>query len=277
MFRRAFPILALCAGLTTGHAAPVAITNPGFEDISTAQQTYNEFTFGSFPGWSLYDLNSVAGVGTGVTYYVGTLTPRILPARDPVNYQNFPAGAYEGQRVGIAFNYANATPGNEYGLQQTLTSTLAANTRYTLTVRIGNIASGWSVDNTFFNLNGFPGYRVDLLAGNTLLASDNNSLAGTIPEGGWGQSTVVYESNAAPAGLNQNLRIRLVNLNVVGPTAPTADREVDFDAVSLNAVPVPEPGVTSLLFALLGVGALLRRRHASRAAKPRYTAPRSRA
>lgn len=260
MLRRVLPALALLADVAAGHAAPVIITNPGFEDITGVPTTYNEFTFGALPGWSLYDLNSVAGAGTGATYYVGTLTPQILPARDPVNYQNFPAGAYEGQRVGIAFNYANATPGNEYGLQQTLGATLASNTRYTLSVRIGNIATGWSVDNTLFNLNGFPGYRVDLLAGNTLLSSDNNSLDGSIPEGGWGLSTVVYESGIAPAGLNQNLRIRLVNLNLVDPSAPSADREVDFDAVSLSAVPVPEPSVTAMLIALLGLGSLLRRR-----------------
>lgn len=265
--------LALMLGARSGDAAEVPVVNPGFEDISTALVTYNEFTFGSLPGWSLYDRDAVAGAGAGPSYYVGTLTPQILPARDPVNYQNFPAGAYEGQRVGIAFNYAAVNPGHEYGLQQTLTTVLAANTRYTLTVRIGNIASGWSVDNTFFNLSGFPGYRVDLLAGNTLLASDNNSLAGAIAEGAWGLSTLVYESGAAPDAINQNLRIRLVNLNLVDTASPettAADREVDFDAVSLHAVAVPEPSVTGALAAAALLALVVIRRR-SRATSGRFS------
>lgn len=228
-------------------AAPVAITNPGFEDVSVVGMTYNEFTFGALPGWSLYDRDNVVGSGVGPVYFPGTLAPQIIPARDPVNHQYFPAGAPEGQRVAIAFNYASAEPGREYGLQQTLAATLQPFTAYTLTVLVGNIASGYSLDGTFFNLDGFPGYRVDLLAGDTLLDSDNNTL--TIAEGGWALSTVTFETTDTTAGLDELLRIRLVNLNAIDPAFPGADREVDFDQVMLTAVAVPEPATFGLLLA----------------------------
>lgn len=181
-------ILLASTSLSVLQAAPLAVVNPGFEDI-TGTTVFNEFTFGNLPGWRYYFSPApIVGSGQGPDYWVGTLTPRILPAFDPVNSQFFPAGAYEGQRMGIAFNFNSVVgSGREYGLQQTLTDTLQANTLYTLSVRIGNIASGYDQFGTFYNLNGFPGYRVDLMAGETLLTSDNNSLFSSgnfIPEGG---------------------------------------------------------------------------------------------
>ena len=46
----------------------------------------------------------------------------------------------------------------------------------------------------FFNLLGFPGYRVDLLAGTNVVAMDNNSLDGSIPEG----TTFLYQLSFSP-------------------------------------------------------------------------------
>jgi hypothetical protein len=259
------PGIFLLAGLVVVRAveaAPIAVTNSGFEDVSEAQTSFNEFTFGSLGGWTLHDPDLVAGSGTGPEFYVGTLTPQILAAHDAVHYQYFPNGAFEGQRVGIAFNSQGAAAGHEYGLQQTLVGTpLTAGMTYTLTVRVGNIAAGWSVNGDFFELSGFPGYRVDLMAGETVLASDTNSLAGSIAEGEWGLSSVTYTALALNPALGQDLRIRLVNLNLVDAAFPNSDREVDFDAVALDVVAVPEPGATALLIgAVLALLVAARRR-----------------
>ena len=143
---------------------------------------------------------------------------------------------------------------------QTLSDTLAANTLYTLRVLVGNIASGVSVDTTYFNLDGFPGYRIDLLAGGSVLASDNNSLAGAIPEGEFRESTVSYLSGGSVTP-GQALGIRLVNLNVVDPLFPGADWEVDFDNVRLEAgsASVPEPHQwAAALLAMLFAGLFIR-------------------
>jgi hapalindole H/12-epi-hapalindole U/12-epi-fischerindole U synthase len=236
---------------TFAQAAPISVVNSGFEDI-TGETPYNEFTFGSLPGWTYYDPSGTKGAGAGGTYFIGTLQPTIIPARDPVNYQFFPDGAYAGTRMGIAFNFTGSGGTGEYGLQQTLSESLQPFTTYTLTVRIGNIALGYAVDNTFYNLNGFPGYRVDLMAGSTVLSSDSTS-AGVIPEGQWGLSTLVFSTGAAETLASGNLGIRLVNLNVIDPLAPSADLEVDFDAVQLDASPIPEPSIAALiLLAALG-------------------------
>ncbi|TWU02037.1 PEP-CTERM sorting domain-containing protein [Neorhodopirellula pilleata] len=246
-------IVAVAAACWIGRcdAAVVTVTNPGFEDIS-GESPFNEFTFGPLNGWGLYDPGGITNGGAGGTYYIGTLTPN-----PPTNFTN---GASEGQRVAIAFNFFGSGGQGEYGLQQTLTETLQANTSYSLQVDIGNIASGTAQNGQFFNLDGFSGYRVDLLAGGVLLAQDNNSLFGAIAEGQFGTSVVNFNTGTSHAQLGETLQIRLVNLNQVDPSFPLADLEVDFDNVRLNASAVPEPSSIAVLGCLV-CGWALRRRH----------------
>lgn len=235
------PALAVAAALLPSSltvGASIPIVNPGFEDISVGQ-LFNEFSFGAPLGWSLHDPLGVAGSGAGPVYYVGTLTPfEIDPVGNPGVYVNFPAGAYEGERVAIAFNFAGSGGQGEYGLVQTLSAALEPATTYTLTVAVGNIASGTAMSGDFFNLDGFPGYRVDLLAGDVVVAQDDNTLAGSIREGEFALSTITLTTSAAHPQLGEPLSIRVVNLNVVDPMFPGADVEVDFDAVTLDATPV---------------------------------------
>jgi hypothetical protein len=240
-------LLALISTVGFVWADPVAIVNPGFEDI-TGETVQFEFTFSPPPGWNLYDPSAITAGGAGPDYYVGTLTPFVPdPINHPGVFVNFPGGAPEGQRVAIAFNDNPTGGGGEYGLVQTLSATLQADTAYSLRVLIGNIASGQSQNFGFFNLNGFPGYRVDLLAGGVVIASDNNSL---LPdEGTFEESLVSYTTGSGHAQLGQALGIRLVNLNLVDNTDLTADWEVDFDDVRLTATAVPEPAATAIVLA----------------------------
>jgi len=233
-------------------AAPVALVNPGFEDIS-GESPFNEFTFGPLPGWDLYDPGGITAGGAGNTYFIGTLTPfEADPIGAPGVYVNIPAGAPEGQRVAIAFNFANSGGQGEYGLQQNLATTLAANTRYTLEVDVINIDSGTSRSGQFFDLSGFPGYRIDLIVGDQVVAQDVNSLGSTLPDGEFATSTVSFVSNANPELVGQALAIRLVNLNVVDVLFPASDLEVDFDNVRLTAVPVPVPPLLPLVVFAFG-------------------------
>jgi len=231
-------------------AVPVTVANPGFEDISNPQPS-TEFTFGPPNGWDLYDPDGITGGGAGNTYFIGTLMPS-----PPTN---FFAGQYEGQRVGIAFNFFGSGGQGEYGMQQTLTETLQPNTTYSLDVAIGNIASGTALSGQFFDLDGFPGYRVDLLAGGVLLAQDNNSLNGLIPEGEFFDTNVSFTTGAVHPQFGQTLQIRLVNLNEVDLTFPNANLEVDFDNVRLTSVVVPEPSSLALV-AIFTTAVLGRRR-----------------
>jgi len=260
------PLLASVLLLATllclpGQAAPITVVNHSFEDIS-GETVSNEFTFGPLNGWDLYDPGNITGGGAGGTFFIGTLTPQPdTDTPDPNDFINFPAGAPDGQRVGLAFNFEGSEDTGEYGFEQTLTMTLQPNTEYTLEVDIGNIASGQSLGAGFFSLDGFPGYRVDLIAGGLVLASDNNSLDGSIPEGEFRLSTVGFTTGSSHAQLGQNLGIRLVNLNQGSGVPAGNDIEVDFDNVRLDASPVPEPsGALLLLTALAALASRHRRR-----------------
>ena len=221
-------------------AAPVSIFNSGFEDI-TGETPVNEFTFGPLNGWDLYDPGGITAGGAGGTFFIGTLTPD-APT-------NFTAGAAQG----------------EYGMQQTLSETLQTNTNYSLQVEIGNIASGTAQSGTFFDLDGLPGYRVDLLAGGVLLSQDNSSLSGFIPEGEFATSTVSFNTGATHSQIGQALQIRLVNLNQIDPLFPTANLEVDFDNVRLNASAVPEP--SGMIYFAVGTMITLRRRRSAKSSR----------
>ncbi|MFT4564471.1 MAG: hypothetical protein ACI9BW_004237 [Gammaproteobacteria bacterium] len=248
-----------CGWSSIGSAAPLLVVNPGFENIAGLPPV-NEFTFGPLNGWDLYDPDGVTGGGTGNTYFIGTLTPT-EEMGNPGTFVNFPGGAFEGERVGIAFNRAGSHVGNgggEYGLEQVLADSLQVNTQYTLEVAIGNIASGTSQAGNFFELSGFPGYRVELLAGGQVLAMDTN-MALPIDDGEFGISTVSFTTGAAHTQLGQALGIRLINTNLQDLGFLSSDLEVDFDAVSLSAVVVPIPAMLPLM-ALLITGMALRAR-----------------
>jgi hypothetical protein len=89
--------------------------------------------------------------------------------------------------------------------------------------------------NAPFQFGGFPNYRIDLLAGTNVLASDNNTLL--LDEGRFLTSTVAVSTGNNHPLAGQTLGIRLVNLN----NAPGI--EVNFDNVRLDASPVPRPTV----------------------------------
>ncbi len=243
-------MICLLGAVAPLQAVSIAIVNPGFENI-TGESPYNEFTFGPLNGWSLYDPGNITNGGSGPQYWIGTLQPTIIPAADPVNYQFFPGGAPEGTRVGIAYNVNAVGNGGEYGLSQTLSATLQANLTYTLTAMVGNIASGRDVAGNNYNLNGFPGYRIDLLAGSTVLTMSQTINPGNIAEGAFATVQYQYNSGASNPLIGQALTIRLVNLNQIDPSAPGADLEVDFDNISLTAV--PEPSLSLLLLVACGL------------------------
>ncbi|MEM7457500.1 MAG: hypothetical protein AAF456_24415 [Planctomycetota bacterium] len=225
----------------------ITVANHSFED-TTGQTVFNEFTFGTPVGWQIYDPFAIQGTGV----FTGTLEPNGI--------EFFNSTAPDGNLVGILFNSQREGDG-EYGFEQTLTDVLMPDTTYSLDVEVGNIASGTATNGTFFNLDEFPGYRVELLAGGIVIAEDLNSLS--IPEGEFLTSTVSFTTGAAHPQLGMDLGIRLVNLNAIpaGFTQATSpDLEVDFDNVRLTTTAIPEPAGTGFALFLLTTIAFRRQR-----------------
>jgi Ca2+-binding RTX toxin-like protein len=192
----------------------IAIENAGFEVPTLAD---GGFTFGSVPGWEIYDPNNlVPDSPTNETSNISVFNP-------DVSY--YPGEAPEGENVGDVYLIQDPFSGFA-GLSQTVDAVLSPNTQYTLQVDVGNAAGVFEG----LDLTGFPGYRVELLAGGEVLAADNNTLS--IAEGTFGTLTVTYNSTADASLLGEPLEIRLIN-PLQGPGL-----EVSFDNVRLTATTI---------------------------------------
>ncbi len=211
---------------------PIPVQNPGFEDSVLTEGSYNY----EYPGWGYFGNEGEQGTWNLDTEYGGS--------------------APEGENVGWV-NPAFGSVGVPGGFAQVLTTTLTADTTYTLTVEVGN-TPGYT----------WGGYAVQLLAGGTpgdtgeitvgtLLAEDNNTL--TIAEDTFETSTVTYtyDPELHSGLLGEPLQIRLLNLGNVVSGDEYA--ETDFDNVTLSYVEVPrpkpvDPGTDGLLayYALAG-------------------------
>ena len=199
---------------SSNNSSSVEIINPGFEEPTLED---GEFTLTSedteIPGWTLYNPDSLDV----------DLALADAGAWNPPEEQ-YPNGIPGGDNVGYTFVDSSLLGTGEIGLQQTTEELLAADTEYTLTVDIANATGG----DEFGDYSGFPGYRIELLAGQEIIAVDDNSLS--IEEGSFGTSTITYNAAEDDSFLGHNLGIRLVNLNA------DSGLEVDFDNVSLTAM-----------------------------------------
>lgn len=185
---------------------------------------------GSFPvlvptGWQLIDPNSIVDQTVDA---VGVVNPT-----GTTFFQN---GVPHGSNAALIYLSGNMGQGI-VGLRQVLTTNLRAITRYTLQVEVGNIASGFGAPpfNQFFNLDGFPGYRVELRAGGVVLAQDDNSMFGLIPEGEFRTSRITFTTGKTHPQVGQPLEIRVINRNEIDHPSPGI--EVDFDLIRLDASP----------------------------------------
>jgi hapalindole H/12-epi-hapalindole U/12-epi-fischerindole U synthase len=229
------PRLACAVLLCCWQAAHVArgqsivVANAGFES--------NTISPGGFAvlvpqGWAVYDPSSIINQNANS---VGIIRPDV-----PQTF--FPTGAPEGVNAALVFLAGPQTA--VAGLRQTLAATLQADRRYRCSVQVGNIASGTSLPGSsdgggvFYDLNGFPGYRIDVLAGTNVIGSDSNSIAATIPEGEWREARLHFDVTNSHPQLGQALSLRLVNLKF--PATPGSPNiEVDFDDVRLSSGPIP--------------------------------------
>jgi hypothetical protein len=198
--------LSISAPVYVEPPVTIPVTNAGFEDPVLAE---DDWTWLEVSGWTW-----IGGEGPGIWHVtIADFDPVIAP---------------EGQNI----LYTENAVGDAGGVAQVLTETFAANTDYTLTVEVGN---------SYFYY--FAGYSVQLLAGGTVIAEDNDTLW---PEYmNWATSTVVYTYNPADSALvGQPLEIRLLNLGLDKDNPPDNTVGVEFDNVTLSYVAGAESGVT---------------------------------
>jgi hypothetical protein len=203
-----FAALTVCF-TTPAFADTIAVSNPSFEITNPLTLPCGvgcTFNPGPIPGWTL------TGLG-GSFHPNGSFFSLPLPDGSIVAYSN--GGT----------------------ISQTTSTSLTANTTYTLSVDVGRRFDA-----------GVNNFTLALYAGNTILQSLtlSNSL---IPLGGFVDESFSYTSGTVlPSG---NLRIALTT---AGP------QQVNYDNVRLTASPVPEPTSLALLAAGLGLVIFVLRR-----------------
>ena len=224
-----------------GHTIPASQDAPAaqwladtFNASSNFSLTISNHSF-EFPAIPADSFNVASAPPGWVSYGSINNNNRSVGVLDPAGSTLYAVPPPHGENVGITFLLDN--PGNqtffansEAGLRQTLAATLQTKRRYTLRVEVGNIANDV---NATFAFTGFPNYRIDLMVGTNVLASDNNTL---LPgEGLFLTSTVAVNVAASNPFGGQALGVRLVNLN----SAPGI--EVNWDNVRLEHGPIPSP------------------------------------
>jgi hypothetical protein len=179
-------------------------------------------------GGSYYSMNVINNwiltpPPTGPIPLQGVFSPMMAPATTSAFTDPIPDGSQTA--------YSNGGT-----IRQVLTATLQAKTQYTLGAYVGNR-----------NSQPFPTYSIQLRAGGNLLAS-NGSV--TPADGRFSLVTVNYNSGSSGSLIGQALEIRLVSSGV----------QANFDLITLNATPIPEPSaILGLLgFGLLGIGLKLK-------------------
>lgn len=190
--------------LVCGDVIPVE--NAGFEDPVLRDNGYVDFA----PGWDLYNPAEI---------FPGGIHGCVNPPTDA-----YPDEAPEGENVGWVY-LLTVEEEAVLGLSQTLKATLQADTTYTLTVLVGNP----DIYDGLLELEGFPGYRIELRAGETVLDADDNTLV--LDDGEFGLSSIKYTAGPDDPNLGLPLTIRMINL------LDTLGSEVDFDDVMLTAEP----------------------------------------
>lgn len=174
---------------------PVPVANHSFEDPTLEPSEYTAQTCSADPTCIQTTTPVVGWITEGSA---GTWHPTAA---------SYPSGPPDGSNVA----YAAANGGSDATISQVLEDVLEPERSYILAVDIGHRAD-----------RPFPGYKVQLWAGETLLAEDDNTL--NPAPGTFERSTITADIGATHPGLGLNLKIVLISKG----------RQTSFDNVLLT-------------------------------------------
>lgn len=215
-------------------ATTIQLQNAGFEALeqtTTPIPPAGFFDFVTPPGWQVYDPNHLIPISNpGLdTSFTGSWKPSM----------NFFQEIPEGDQIASIFlgrdRNGNSVAGRgKVGLAQTSNEKIQANTTYTLSAAILDTTGQ---DFSFFS--GSPGYELQLVAGDKVLASTKSD--DLLSDGSITQDSVSFTTSTSGNYLGEKLGIRLINSNENNGSNPTDGGngiEVNFDDVKLTSAPV---------------------------------------
>ncbi|NNF08320.1 MAG: T9SS type A sorting domain-containing protein [Candidatus Eisenbacteria bacterium] len=203
--------------LPPGSGIPVTVSNHSFEEPILGDSLLASGP-GLVGGWNFS--------GTASTF-TGIFNP---PAESypTAGGSNPPTGAHG---ANVAFLFNNGGPADSVSAEQVLSDSLLADMEYTLTVAIGQF-----LPNQPYAFSTYAGYRVELLAGGTVIGFDEDSF--TPPVGAFQDAFFTVRSDSLnPSLIGEPLRIRL------DIAATDAQRSSHFDNVRLTRSAINTTGI----------------------------------
>lgn len=138
----------------------------------------------------------------------------------------------------------------QYSVFQDIGVALQPNTKYTLTVAIGNRNA------TFNPAGGLAAFGVEVVGGSALATGTFDAF--NLAEGTFADQSVSFTTNATPVA--GNIVIKLANIDVgLAQNLPGIGARSHFDNVRLKANAIPEPSALAFL-TTIGLGLVLLRR-----------------
>jgi hypothetical protein len=222
--------MGIAVVLTTSPSSAVTITNAGFESPVVGD---GNFTSIAPPGFTAV-VGGIVGVFDPVNSFFTGTTGNPVPSPG------------EGNQVAFLFASDNQGPSS---LSQTTSAVIAPDTRYTLSVAVGQAELSLG--------RPFGGYDIALMSGANVLASASN-LVTPAPDS-FRTVSVSFTTGTLDPSIGSLLAIRLSS-TASGPGGGVIT-ETFMDNVQLSAVTVPEPsGIALASLAAVGLAVFVRRR-----------------
>eukprot|EP01083_Nonionella_stella_P043824 118291_1 len=236
------PTAAPTTPTLTPNGESIQITNPGFEEDDPSLVPNSNSHLNELIGWTLYDPYGVnrqydsPGVSCPGSCW-GCTSDQGVSFDDPIYGDSAPEGK------ACLYLWADWNEG-AFGVEQELLSTFEPVTSYILSAKIGNqgynVWTHWNGDyeNWGDDCNGWSGYVMQLVAENTIVAQDDNSIY--IPDQHWQAITVDYTTSSADVAIGKPIKIRLLQKNDATATGGCLMYD-DVVLTAAAALPTPNP------------------------------------